>query len=1404
MPGFRAARLWLFSCLLVSLTSSLFAQGARTNPSGAGEAADGDHPAERDQWFMQGRVAPKGKTAAEMRWQAYQQKIQMRAARIVAARQAGTKAALAPTSAGWTALGPAPLVSNPGSGQDYGFVSGRATSVLIDPADTTGNTVYLGGAYGGLWRTTNGTSGGFGNPGGVTWTPLIDTMGTLAVGAIAIQPGNATGTLSNTILVGTGEANSSADSYYGLGILRSTDAGQNWTLITQDTLGHPFHGMAFSKIAFNTANPNMVVAATATSVVGVLNGGRPVDNRGLYVSTNAGQTWTYETSVLDGSTSINPLSNSVTSIAYNAAAAKFYAAFRYHGFYSSTDGLNWTRLVSQPAAAGLGLNSSTTCPSTVVNPITCPIYRGEIAVVPGRNEIYVWYTDPGDGDQGIWKSINGGTSWTQVTDTGITNCGDPFGCGTLQGGYDLEIAAVPNGAGNTDLYAGTINLYKCAITAASPSCSGTGTNTFLNLTHVYNCNGHATVHPDQHGLDSMIAGGKDVMYFAHDGGIDRAVDAFTGLTTANCLTNQFDSLNGTLGSMTEFVSFSQDSTSSAILLGGTQDNDSPSTSQTNTNWHSVLGGDGGYNEINPNTTGTTGQWFTSNPPFTNNGVRFNINIFSCTLGSNCLEANFNGTTQNSDVGNDRTPFYPFYMLDPQAPAKMAIGTDCRVWRGDVSSGVASGFVALSDSFEAPGAVPCTGSEVNKVHALDGGGLTDANGSKVMYAVTEGTGPALTNPSGLHAGGEIWVSTNASGGIGTWSNKTGSINPNHYSMGAVAVDRSDATGNTAYVGLQGFNSPSSTSRVFQTTNAGATWTDFSGVLPNAPVNSLVVDSSTHTIYAGTDVGVFSSPTTAANWTEVGPAPGAGSGYIPDAPVTRLRMFNAGGSKRLRASTYGRGIWEFVLAAPVADFTVNVPAPTLTAYPSQTATFSGTLTAQNGYASPVNLSCTGTKPTTCAAATTPVTPTTGGAAFTINASNAATGDFGFMIHAAGTDSVPQIHDTAATLHVVDFTLGALSPTSVTVNVPNSSAPVSIPITPSSNFADSITFSCTNAPANVTCNFSPNPVPAGTTPVTMTVTTAVGAAPVANFALNISANAITHPAPVAKTKTLTLTITANADYGIAISNSPQTTTVLGQATFNGTLTASNGYASPVNLSCGAGAPATCTVTTSPTIPTAGGAAFTVAATNPTPGTFNFNINGVGTDGLATKHSAAVTLTVNADFHVPATTTTCAPVTAGGTSTCSIAIGPDGQATFANAVTYPCPTTGFPNLSTCTFNPTTITAGMPATTVTLSIKTTMAVASLRPSGPFQPSGPLFAFWLSLPAMGIVSLGSKRGLRKRLALLGGALLVVALVGLMTGCGGSGGSGGGQPGTNKGVYTFNVDATSNGIKHSAPMTLTVN
>lgn len=73
------------------------------------------------------------------------------------------------------------------------------------------------------------------------------------------------------------------------------------------------------------------------------------------------------------------------------------------------------------------------------------------------------------------------------------------------------------------------------------------------------------------------------MDFANDGGIYRALNGFTGLTTGSCSgTNQFYDLNQNLGSMTQFVGFSQHAINPKIFLRGTQDNGSPATSTATT------------------------------------------------------------------------------------------------------------------------------------------------------------------------------------------------------------------------------------------------------------------------------------------------------------------------------------------------------------------------------------------------------------------------------------------------------------------------------------------------------------------------------------------------------------------------------------------------------------------------------------------------------------------------------------------------------------------------------------------------------------------------------------------------------------------------------------------------------
>jgi hypothetical protein len=1174
-----------------ALVGSAFGQQApsetnHSNPSPRVSERQENPPYHRDDltsnWNHRGRTVP-GESAARLRLRGHRQKMAMRAERAAASRAASSPTLNSGSSlAVWQSLGPAPLASDAtGNGmQDYNWVSGRATSVLIDPADGTGNTVLLGGAYGGLWKSTNAGSISS-NPASVTWQALIDDQATLAVGAIAVQPGN-----SNVILVGTGETNSSGDSYYGLGILRSADGGSTWTRIESAASGQSFLGIGFSKIAFSTATPNLVVAATAGD-----NGlyvGREEDAnstaRGLYFSSDAGLTWNRV--IL----SDNAVPASVSAVIYNpnqGTTGTFYAFIRRHGLYSSTDGQHFSRLGVQPTA---GL-ASANCPASS-NAFTCLIYRGEFAVVPGRNEMYVWMVDvqpdingnPAPVDEGIWQSTDGGSSWRQIPDNGITNCGDSAfgpgnsGCGVEQGYYNLALAAIQDGDA-TDIYAGAVNLYKCTLFGGTTCTQGD----WINLTHVYGCNpgplgSLAHVHPDQHAIASVVASGKSPGYFAHDGGISRTLDGYTGLNTGSCTgTNQFDSLSETLGSMTEFVSFSLHPTDANILLGGTQDNGSPKTATATgtSTWQNALGGDGGFNAINPV---NPNEWFAATPY---------LRILKCESGTACSDGDFFEAIGPPNLGGDEGAFYTPYILDPQNANELLVGT-CRVWRVSTSG---SAPLQLSDDFDTLGTGVCTGGEINLVNALAAGGPTNGSGdSTVVYAVTNGYGPLSGAP-----GGEVWATTQA--GVTLMSNVTANVNPQGYAISSVAMDKSDTTGGTAYIGIMGFSTPSyPTSHVWKTTNAGLSWADWTGTgstaLPDAPVNALLVDSNAALIYAGTDVGVFVSPTNAPSWTEAGPAPSPGaSGFLPDAPVTALQIFNDNaGTKMLVASTYGRGVWNYALSP---NFAITVAATPTNAFTNQNVTWNGRLTALDGYSGTVTLTCSAGRPGTCGITAPTVTPTPAGVPFTITLGNSTPGTFTFTIQAT------------------DGTL-------------------------------------------------------------------------------------THATPM---ETLTVNLLV-PDFRIAMTPTPNTTGVNQNVGWNGTLTSIDGYAGNVTLSCIGDVPQTCSISPATVTPTTAGAPFVVTLGSATAATFNFAIQ--ATDGTLTHATASETLTVSGSGTGIAWTNTgntAVTVLAGQTANYTFSAAPVGSATFGAAVNFAC--NNLPALTACEFNPASIAAGAGTQAVTLLITT-------------------------------------------------------------------------------------------------------
>jgi photosystem II stability/assembly factor-like uncharacterized protein len=137
------------------------------------------------------------------------------------------------------------------------------------------NVFYIGVCNGGVWKT---------NDYGRTWQPIFDDQPTGSIGAIAVAPSD-----PNVVYVGSGEGLHRPDLSVGDGIYRSNDAGKTWThLGLRD-------GQQIPQLAVDPHDPNKVFAAVAGHPYG------PNKERGIFRSTDGGQSWQKVLPVANGS-----------------------------------------------------------------------------------------------------------------------------------------------------------------------------------------------------------------------------------------------------------------------------------------------------------------------------------------------------------------------------------------------------------------------------------------------------------------------------------------------------------------------------------------------------------------------------------------------------------------------------------------------------------------------------------------------------------------------------------------------------------------------------------------------------------------------------------------------------------------------------------------------------------------------------------------------------------------------------------------------------------------------------------------------------------------------------------------------------------------------------------------------
>lgn len=131
--------------------------------------------------------------------------------------------------------------------------------------------------------------------------------------------------------------------------------------------------------------------------------------------------------------------------------------------------------------------------------------------------------------------------------------------------------------------------------------------------------------------------------------------------------------------------------------------------------------------------------------------------------------------------------------------------------------------------------------------------------------------------------------------------------------------------TVFIVRSGFTSGSPGNKIYMSTNLGSTWQNLTGDLPDVPHSDLFIDPlNTSHMYTANDLGVYRTTNGGTSWTRQGNG-------MPFVPAVDFDYFNSGGVRLLRIATHGRGAFQAALQLPPATPVLLSPPDSATGQP-----------------------------------------------------------------------------------------------------------------------------------------------------------------------------------------------------------------------------------------------------------------------------------------------------------------------------------------------------------------------------------------------------------------------------------------------------------------------------------------